>query len=330
MLIQRRAMMIGVASSAALSAIALMPGITQAQSYPNKPIKLIVPFAAGGATDLYARLLGTALSVELGEQVVIEARSGAAGLTGVDALAKSPADGYTLCLAGVAALSAIPFMITKMPFDWQRDLALISLVVRIPEAIVVNQTIPANNLAEFVAYARAHPGKINFGSAGAGSVTHLGVELLKTEAKIDLVHVPYRGSAPAVADLLGNHIQLLNSDVPVIAPYVRDNKVKALAITSAARSATLPDVPTTGEAGYPKVNSDNWYGLVAPAGTSLEVLAKLRKATVAVLQSPELKARFDSQSAVVIPSTPEEFAAYIKSEQAKWGPLVAATGVKLE
>ena len=330
MLIQRRAMMIGVASSAALSALALMPGNTQAQSYPNKPIKLIVPFAAGGATDLYARLLGAALSVELREQVVIEARPGVGGLTGVDVLAKSPPDGYTLCLAGVAALSAIPFMITKMPFDWQTDLALISLVVRVPEAIVVNQTIPANELAEFVAYARANPGKINFGSAGAGSVTHLGVELLKAEAKIDLVHVPYRGAAPAIADLLGNHIQLLVSDVPVIAPYVRDNKLKALAITSSARSATLPDIPTTGEAGYHKVNSDNWYGLVAPAGTPPGVLAKLQKATVAVLQSQELKARFDSQSAVVLPSTPEEFAAYIRSEQAKWGPLVAATGVKLE
>ena len=328
MLIQRRAMMIGVASSAA--ATALMPGTAQAQSYPNKPIKLLVPFAAGGATDLYARLLGAALTVELREQVVIEARSGVGGLTGVDVLAKSSPDGYTLCLAGVAALSAIPFMIAKMPFDWQRDLALISLVVVVPEAIVVNQTIAANNLAEFVAYARANPGKINFGSAGAGSVTHLGVELLKAEAKIDLVHVPYRGAAPAIADLLGNHIQLLCSDVPVIAPYVRDNKLKALAITSAARSATLPDIPTTGEAGYPKVNSDNWYGLVAPAGTPPEVLARLQKATVAVLQSPELKARFDSQSAVVIPSTPDEFAAYIKSEQAKWAPLVAATGVKLE
>src|SRR5260221_1137183 len=316
MLIQRRAMMIGVASSAA--ATALMPGTAQAQSYPNKPIKLLVPFAAGGATDLYARLLGAALTVELREQVVIEARPGVGGLTGVDVLAKSSPDGYTLCLAGVAALSAIPFMIAKMPFDWQRDLALISLVVVVPEAIVVNQTVPANNLAEFVAYARANPGKINFGSAVAGSVTHLGVELLKAEAKIDLVHVTYRGAAPAIADLLGNHIQLLCSDVPVIAPYVRDNKLKALAITSAARSATLPDIPTTGEAGYPKVNSDNWYGLVAPAGTPPEVLARLQKATVAVLQSPELKARFDSQSAVVIPSTPEEFAAYIKSEQAKW------------
>jgi tripartite-type tricarboxylate transporter receptor subunit TctC len=314
----------------ALSAIVLSPATTLAQTYPNRPIKLIVPFATGGATDLYARTLGAALSVELGQQIVVEARPGAGGLTGVDVLAKSPPDGYTLCLAGVAALSAIPFMITKMPFDWRKDLALISLVVRVPEVAVVNQTIAANTLPEFVAHARTNPGKINFGSAGAGSVTHLGVELLKAEAKIDLVHVPYRGAGPAITDLLGNHIQLLISDAPVIASYVHSGKLKALATTSETRSILLPDVPTTGEAGYPRVNSDNWYGLVAPASTPPDVLARLQKATVAVLQSLELKKQFDSLGAVLIPSTPDEFLTYIKSEQAKWGPLVAATGVKLD
>jgi tripartite-type tricarboxylate transporter receptor subunit TctC len=308
--------------------LALSPAT--AQTYPNKPIKLLLPFGTGGATDLYARTLGSALSVELGQPIVVEARPGVGGLTGVDALAKSPPDGYTLCLAGVAALSAIPFMIAKMPFDWQKDLALISLVVRVPEVVVVNQTIAANSLPEFVAYARANPGKINFGSAGAGSVTHLGVELLKTEAKIDLVHVPYRSSGPAITDMLGNHIQLLVSDAPVVAPYVRSGKLKALATTSDARSSALPEIPTTGEAGYPRVNSDNWYGLVAPAGTPHDVLDRLQKVTIAVLNSPELKRQFDNLGAVAIPGTPDEFSAYIKSEQAKWGPLVAATGVKLE
>ena len=314
----------------AFCAIVLAPATALAQAYPNRPIKLIVPFATGGATDLYARTLGAALSVELGQQIVVEARPGAGGLTGVDVLAKSPPDGYTLCLAGVAALSAIPFMVTKMPFDWQKDLALISLVVRVPEVAVVNQAVAANTLPEFVAHARNNPGKINFGSAGAGSVTHLGVELLKTEAKIDLVHVPYRGAGPAITDLLGNHIQLLISDAPVIASSVHSGKLKALATTSEARSILLPDVPTTGEAGYPKVNSDNWYGLVAPAGTPRDVLDRLQKTTVAVLQSPELKRQFDNLGAVLIPSTPDEFVTYIKSEQAKWGPLVAATGVKLD
>jgi tripartite-type tricarboxylate transporter receptor subunit TctC len=327
---QMRNIMIDIVFSAALSAITFLPGIAVAQSYPDKPIKLIVPFAVGGPTDLYARLLGAALSVELRGPVVIETRPGAGGLTGVNALARSSPDGYTLCLAGVAALSAMPFMIHKMPFDWERDLALISLVVRVPEVIVMNQTIAADNLTEFVAYARANPSKINFGSAGVGTVTHLGVELLKAEAKIDLVHVPYRGAAPALTDLLGNQIQMQITDVPIVAPYIRSNMLKALAVTSFARSTALPNIPTTREAGFPKVNSDNWYGLVAPAGTSPEVLAILRKATVAALQSPDLKGRFDSQSAVVIPGSPEEFDAHIKSEQAKWAPLVAATGVKLE
>ena len=310
--------------------IALSADGASAQAYPNKPIKLIVPFAAGGATDLYARILAAPLSAELGQQVVIEARGGAGGLTGVDVLAKSPPDGYTLCLAGVAALSAIPFMIAKMPFDWQKDLALISLAMRVPEVFVVNDQVPANTLPEFIAYARANPGKINFGSAGAGSVTHLGVELLKAEAKIDLIHVPYRGNGPAVTDLLGNHIQLLTADVPFIVPHIRSGKLKALAVTSSARSAAIPDIPTTGDVGYPKVNSDNWYGLVAPAGTPADVLDKLRKATASVLRSAALKAQYEAQHVVVIPSTPEEFAAYIRAEQAKWGPLIAVAGIKLE
>jgi tripartite-type tricarboxylate transporter receptor subunit TctC len=326
----RRALFFALMAAASLLVSAFSATAARAQPYPNKPIKLIVPFAAGGATDIYARSLGAALGAELGQPIVVEARAGVGGLTGVDVLAKSAPDGYTLCLAGVAALSAIPFMVSKMPFDWQKDLALISLVVRVPEVAVVNDTVAANSLAEFVAYARANPGKINFGSAGAGSVTHLGVELLKAEARIDLVHVPYRGNGPAVTDLLGNHIQLLVADVPFILPHVRAGKVKPLAVTSQARSNGMPDVPTTGEAGYPKVNSDNWYGLVAPARTPPDALERLRKATVTVLRSAELKAQYDSLNAIPIPGTPEEFAAYIKSEEAKWGPLVMATGVRLE
>lgn len=301
-----------------------------AQTYPNKPIKLIVPFAAGGAADLFARMLGAGLGTQLGQQIVVEARGGAGGLTGVDVLAKSPPDGYTLCLAGAAALSAIPFMVAKMPFDWQKDLALISLVVRVPEVILIPPALGINTLPEFVAHVHANPGRVNFGSAGAGSITHLAVELLKLEAKLNMVHVPYRGVGPAIADMLGGHIQLLVGDVPFMVPHIQGGKLKALAVTSGARSSAIPDVPTTGEMGYPKVNSDNWYGLVAPAGTPPDVLDRLRKATIAVLQSADLKKQFEGQSAVAAPTTPEEFAAFITSEQAKWGPVVTATGVKLD
>ena len=313
----------------ALALAALTPATAWAQ-LANRPIRLIVPFAAGGAADLFARAFASALTGELNQQVVVEVRAGAGGLTGVDAAAKSAPDGTTICLAGAAALSAIPFMVAKMPFDWQKDLALLTLVVRVPEVMIVHPALGANSVAEFVAYARANPGKINFGSAGAGSITHLGSELFKAAANIDIVHVPYRGVAPAVADMLGGHIQMIVADVPFLLPHVHSGALKALALTSATRSPALPDVPSTAELGYPGVNSDNWYGLVAPAGMPPEILERLRAASVKALQSAELKQQFATQSALPSPTTPAEFATFVKAEQAKWGPVVLATGVKLE
>jgi tripartite-type tricarboxylate transporter receptor subunit TctC len=314
----------------ALAAAALLPSAVVAQPFPNRPLKLIVPFAAGGSADLFGRSLASGLSAELGQQVVVETRGGAGGLTGVDALAKSAPDGYTICLAGAAALSAIPFMLSKMPFDWQKDLALLTLVVRVPEVLTVQPALGLNTFADFVAYARANPGKINFGSAGAGSITHLAGELVKSEVKLDLVHVPYRGIGPAIGDMVGGHIQMIVGDVPFMLPHIRSGAIKALAVTSGARSSALPDVPSTADLGYPAINSDNWYGLVAPAGTPAEILDKLRRATVSVLTSAELKKQFDSQNAVPSPTTPAEFAAFVQAEQAKWGPVVRATGAKLE
>jgi tripartite-type tricarboxylate transporter receptor subunit TctC len=313
-----------------LVAALLLPGAAFAQGFPGKPIKLIVPFPAGGPADLFARVLGNAMGAELGQQIVIENRAGVGGVSGVDALAKSAPDGYTIGLNGAAALSAIPFMTPKMPFDWQKDLALLTLVVRVPEVLVVHPSLPINSLQDLTAYARANPNKVNYGSAGTGTITHLAVELLKTEAKIELVHVPYRGAAPAVNDLLGGHVQLAVLDTPVLLPHIRSGAVKALAVTSATRSAALPEVPTTAEAGLKSVNSDNWYGLSAPAGVPADVLDKLHKAATAALRSVELKKQFDSQDGVPAPVTPGEFAAFVKAEQAKWGPVVVATGAKLE
>ena len=217
-----------------------------------------------------------------------------------------------------------------MPFDWQKDLALLTLVVRVPEVLTVQPALGVNSFAEFVAYARANPGKINFGSAGAGSITHLAGELVKSEVKLDLVHVPYRGVGPAIGDMVGGHIQMIVGDVPFMLPHIRSGAIKALAVTSGARSSALPEVPSTAELGYPAINSDNWYGLVAPAGTPAEILDKLRRATVSVLTSAELKKQFDSQNAAPSPTTPAEFAAFVQAEQAKWGPVVRATGAKLE
>ena len=311
-------------------AAAFLPPAAFAQTYPAKPIKLIVPFPAGGPADLFARVLGNGMSADLGQQVVIENRAGVGGLTGVDALAKSAPDGYTIGVNGAAALSAIPFMVAKMPFDWQKDLALLTLVVRVPEVLVVHPSVAANSLQELVAFARANPRKINYGSAGTGSITHLAVELLKTEAGIDLVHVPYRGAAPAVNDLIGGHVQMVVLDTPVLLPHIRAGAVRALAVTSATRSAALPEVPTTGEAGLKNVISDNWYGLSAPAGVPADILERLHKSATATLRSAELKKQFDSQDAVPAPITPGEFATFVKTEQAKWGPIVQATGAKME
>jgi tripartite-type tricarboxylate transporter receptor subunit TctC len=307
-----------------------LPAPASAQGYPSKPIKLIVPFPAGGPADLFARVLGNGMSAELGQQVIIENRAGVGGLTGVDAVAKSAPDGYTVGLNSAAALSAIPFMVSKMPFDWQTDLSLLTLVVRVPEVIVVHPSLSVRTLQELVDYARANPKKISFGSAGTGTFTQLAVELLKIDAKIDLLHVPYRGAAPAVNDLLGGHVQMATLDTPVLLPHIRSGAVKALAVTSATRSPALPDVPTTGEAGFKKVISDNWYGLVAPAGVPADVLDKLHKAATTALKSAEVKKQLESQDAAPSPMSPGEYAAFIKAEQAKWGPVVTATGTKLE
>jgi tripartite-type tricarboxylate transporter receptor subunit TctC len=314
----------------ALTAWSLVPAAASAQGFPSKPIKLIVPFPAGGPADLFARALGGGISAELGQQVVIENRAGAGGLTGVDALAKSAPDGYTIGLNSAAALSAIPFMVSKMPFDWQKDLALLTLVVRVPEVLVVHPSLGVSTLPELIAYARANPGKINYGSAGTGTFTHLAVELLKAAAGIELAHVPYRGAAPAVNDLLGGHVQLAVLDTAVLLPHIRSGAVKALAVTSATRSHALPEVSTTAEAGLASVNSENWYGLSAPASVAPDILDKLHSAATAALRSDAIKQQLASQDAVPSPGTPAEFAAFVKAEQAKWRPIVIATGAKLE
>jgi tripartite-type tricarboxylate transporter receptor subunit TctC len=301
-----------------------------AQTFPARPVKLVVTFAAGGPADLFARVLANDMAVELGQQVFVEVHAGAGGMTGVDFTAKSPPDGYTVCFAGAAALSAMPFMVAKMPFDWQKDLSLITTVLHVPEATVAAPSLGVDTLPAFVAYARAHPGKINYGSPGTGTISQLGSALLAAETDIDIVHVPYRGIAPAMTDMLGGQLQMLTADVPFLLPQIKAGAIRALAVTSAARTAVLPDVPTTAEAGYPRVNSDNWYGLVAPAGVPADVLERLHRAAVAALNSEDLKKQYDTFNATPAPSTPQQFTAFVQAEQAKWGPVVRKTGIKLD
>jgi tripartite-type tricarboxylate transporter receptor subunit TctC len=309
---------------------AALPVGASAQQYPAKPVRLIVPFPAGGPADIFARFLAQGMSVKLGQPVVIENVGGLGGVLGVDRAAKAAPDGYTLVLNNASSVAIAPFAVAKMPYDPGKDLALITTVVRVPEVVAVNPVLPVNTLAELIAYAKANPGKINYGSSGSGSITHLAGELLKAEAGIDMVHVPYKGAAPAVTDLLSGQVQMGIFDVPVLLSHIRAGKLKALAFTSGRRAATLPEVQTTGEAGYPKVLSDNWYGLVGPAGLPPAILKRIHAAAISALNAPELIEQYAKVSGVPMPSSPEEYAVYLVQEQKKWGAVVKAIGFKAE
>ena len=310
--------------------LAALPHLARAQAFPSKPLKLVVPFAAGGSADFIARVVTQGMAAQLGQPVVVENRGGAGGLVGIDAVAKSAPDGHTLCLGNATGLSAAQYMTDRMPFDPDRDLAYLTMVVRVPEVLVVNSKLGLNNVAALVAYAKANPGKLNYGSAGASSIIRLACELFKVEAGVDIVHVPYKGVGPAVIDLLAGQVQMTIADITAVLQHIRSGALKALAITSAKRIALLPDVPTTAEAGYPKVLSDNWFGLVAPAATPPEIQRRLNAATVAALQSPEVVQQLSAQGALPAPTSMEEFRAAHRDEKAKWAPIVKANNIKLE
>jgi tripartite-type tricarboxylate transporter receptor subunit TctC len=306
----------------------LISAATLAQNYPAKPIRMVVPFPAGGPADIFGRSFAQALSERLGQPVVIENIGGVGGVLGVDRALKSAPDGYTLGFNSGSTLSIAPYSFAKLPYDVKKDVALITLVVRVPEVLAVHPSLPVSSLAELIAYAKANPGKVNFGSAGGGSITHLAGELLKAEAKIDLVHVPYKGAAPAVNDLLGGQVQMGIFDVPVLLGHIRSGKLKALSVTSATRAATLPDVPTTAEGKFSNVTSDNWYGLVVPAATPAEIQKRIHAAAVAALGTPAVAEQFAKVGGVASPGTPQDYAAFLAAEQAKWSRIVTAIGFK--
>jgi tripartite-type tricarboxylate transporter receptor subunit TctC len=306
----------------------LLPALALAQSYPAKPIRMIVPFPAGGPADIFGRGLAQGMSTELGQPVIIENVGGVGGVLGVDRALKSAPDGYTLGFNSGSTLSIAPYSFAKLPYDVKKDVAFITLVVRVPEVLAVHPSLPVNSLADLVSYAKANPGKISYGSAGGGSITHLAMELLKAEAKVDMVHVPYKGAAPAVNDLLGGQVVAGIFDVPILLGHVRSGKLKALSVTSASRAPTLPDVPTTAEGKLPNVTSDNWYGLIVPAATPADVQKKLHAAAVSALQSSSLKDQYSRVGGIASPGSPQEFAAFLAAEQAKWSQVVNAIGFK--
>ncbi|HEX9434554.1 MAG TPA: tripartite tricarboxylate transporter substrate-binding protein, partial [Burkholderiales bacterium] len=237
-------------------------------------------------------------------------------------------DGYTLGFNSGSTLSIAPYSFTRLPYDVKKDAALITLVVRVPEVLAVHPSLPVNSVAELVDYAKKNPGKVNYGSAGGGSITHLAGELLKAEAKIDLVHVPYKGAAPAVNDLLGGQVQMGIFDVPILLGHIKSGKLKALAVTSATRAPALPEVPTTADAKLPNVTSDNWYGLIVPAATPADIQKRLNAAAVTALKSPAIVEQFARVGGVASPGTPQDYASFLAAEQAKWSQVVTAIGFK--
>jgi tripartite-type tricarboxylate transporter receptor subunit TctC len=305
-----------------------LPMLAWAQSYPTKPVRMVIGFPAGGPADIFGRSLAQGMSAEFGQPVIVENIGGVGGLLGVERGVKAAPDGYTLVFNSASPLVIAPFSFAKLPFDIKKDIALITVAVRVPEVLAVHPSVPVNNFAELLAYAKANPGKVNFGSAGAGSITHLAGELLKVEAKIDIVHVPYKGAAPAVTDLVGGQVQMGIFDVPVLLQHIRSGKLKALAITSEKRAETLPDVPTTVELKYPNVTSDNWYGLIMPGATPAAIQSRVHAAASAALNSAAVKDQFAKVGGVASPGTPQDYARFLESEQAKWGKVVSAIGFK--
>jgi len=301
-----------------------------AQPYPTSPVRVIVPFPAGGPSDFISRVLTEKMASLLGQSIVIENHAGAGGLNGIASVAKSSPDGYTIAIAPSSNLAMMVNLREGMPFQPLKDLALITQIVSVPEIIVVNENVLAKTLAEFIALAKAQPGKLVFASTGIGGMPHMAMELLELTAGIQLVHVPYSGAAPAVNDLLGSHVQTMFADVPVLLGNIKAGKLRALAIGSRTRIANLPDVATTAELGMPQVEADNWYGLVAPAATPQPILAKLQAAAAEALHSAEVRDRLAAQSVIAVGNSSAEFSAYVKSEIERWGKVIASSGIKIK
>jgi tripartite-type tricarboxylate transporter receptor subunit TctC len=313
-----------------LIGIAAWPSQLAAQAFPSRAVKFVVPFPAGGPADTIARIVTERMAVGLGQTIVIENHAGAGGLTGISSVAKAEPDGHIIAIAASSALAMNVNLRENMPFHPLKDLALITQIVSVPEILVVNDKVPVKTVSELIAMAMAQPGKLTFASTGYGGTPHLAMELLKLTAKIDLVHVPYTGAAPAVNDLLGGHVQLMFADVPVLLASVQSGKLRALGIGSRRRAASLPEVPTMAELGLPQVEADNWYGLVAPIATPPAALAKLHAAAVEALHSAEVRDKLAAQGAVAVGNSSAEFQAYVKGEIERWGKVIAATGLKIK
>ena len=304
-------------------------GGAAAQNYPTKPVRFVVPFAAGGSTDTLARAIGLRLPEYLGQQLVIDNRTGANGDIGMLLDAKAAPDGYTIVLGYIANLGIGPSLY-KMPYDPVKDFAPVTQVAGASNIMTAHPSVPAKNLKEFIAYAKANPGTINFATSGVASVGHLTGELLNELAGMKMVHVPYKGSGQAISDLVGGHVKVMISGMASTLPHVKTGKLRALAVTGPQRSDAAPDVPTIAESGFPGVEARSWFGVLAPANTPKPVITRLHDDIVKALQQPDVKQRLNGVGFDIVGSTPDEFGAYIKSEIKKWEKVVKASGAKPE
>jgi tripartite-type tricarboxylate transporter receptor subunit TctC len=301
-----------------------------AQPYPNKPVRVIVPYAPGGGTDLTARVVGAKVGEAFGQQVIVENRPGGAGMIGAELVAKAAPDGYTVLLATPAEMAINPHLFAKMTYQPERDLAPVSLAVSTPLILVVHPAMPVKSVKELVALARAKPGRITSASAGPGGVQHMALELLKMTAKVDIVHVPYKGAGPAIPDLIGGHVDMFFSGMPPAVPHVKSGKLRALAVTTPKRSPAAPDVPTMDEAGVTGFDINNWFAYFVPAGTPADVVARLNAEINRALRLQDVKDRLAPQGAETVGTTPEELARYVRSESEKYARLIRASGAKAD
>nr|WP_244609974.1 tripartite tricarboxylate transporter substrate binding protein [Lampropedia puyangensis] len=311
-------------------ATAWLPQTAQAQDYPTKPITLVVPFSAGGTTDILARIIGQYLGEELGQSVVIDNKVGAGGNIGAQAAARAKPDGYTLFMGTVGTHAINASLYKKLPFDPVKDFQPLSRVALVPNLLVANPQQPFKTVAELIEYTKANPGVVNFASSGNGSSIHLSGELFKQMAGVDMQHIPYRGSAPAIADLLGNQVAIMFDNMPSAITHVRSGKLIPLAVTTAERSPELPDVPTIAEAGIPGYEATSWFGLYVTAGTPEPIVNKLHAALVKGLQDPKIVKKFAEQGSVAYSETPQEFAAFMASETTKWAQVVKTSGASVD